>query len=104
MVSWPPISLPVVEPEGGGDDQGDQADGDDLAAPGRQPAGQQRGQDQEPADDQVAGEQLDHRDDQDEEVREQPAAGGRDHPGAGRDRPGRLLHVRSSRLGLPDGA
>ena len=96
--------LPGPDPQGGGRDQGDQADGDDLAAPARQPAGQQRGQDQEAADDHPAGQQLDQRHDGDEEVREQPAAGRRDHPGAGRDRPGRLLHVRSSRLALPDGA
>ncbi len=105
MVELAAGQLAGVEAEGGGDGQGDQADGDDLAAPARQPAGQQRGQDQEPADDQVAGEQLDHRDDQDEQVREQPAAGGRDHPGAGRDRPGRLLHVPplspGSRLACP---
>ena len=96
--------LAGVDPEGGGGGQGDQADGDDLAAPGGEPAGQQRGQDKEPADDDAAGEQLDHRDDQDEQVREQPAAARRDHPGAGRCRPGRLLHVPPLPPGLPDGA
>src|SRR4029453_19271134 len=78
-----------VEPEGGGGGHGDQADGDDLAAPGRQPAGQPTGQDQEPADNDPGRQhQLDHRDDGDDQVREQPAAGGRDHPGDHPYRPG----------------
>ena len=90
--------------QGAGHHQGDQADADDLAAAARHPAGQQRGQDQEAAHDHPAGQQLDQGHEGDHQVREQPAAGRRDHPGAGRDRPGRLLQLRSSRLACPTGA
>ena len=56
MASWS-LSASGEDPEKGGRGQGDGADGDDLAAPVRQPAGQQRGQDQEAADDHAVDEQ-----------------------------------------------